>query len=396
MAERSDRRPGRSAASRGLAPESKLDDGRYNAQVHGRAYIAALTTATVAYAGIAGCQSRENRALWPGAKFTQADRLRATRRGLDFVYAVATKPENFRVFGHDFLLCFYIISNTARDSELRRRAREMGIERAREWRRAHAEVPASADAADVKNLTIGSYSAEQLGFPDAHFKELLRQAARRFSARDFLKFDAPVEPPRDLAPRPGSSDDGSGGRSRYDVYLDALICTYFGDAYGITLGASYKDVIRWLPAMRPYPARNTTDEETFHDALGAVAHVVYTLDGYTNCKIAGNLLPQEFVFLESNLTTAIERKDPEILGEFLDTLKAFGLDESDEVVRNGESYLLSTQNADGSWGDTETKDVYERYHTTWTAVDGLREYLWNGRELRSTTLLPSPQPTRER
>jgi hypothetical protein len=42
-------------------------------------------------------------------------------------------------------------------------------------------------------------------------------------------------------------------------------------------------------------------------------------------------------------------------------------------------YLLATQNADGSWGDAEAKDIYRRYHPTWTAIDGLRDYKWKRR-----------------
>jgi len=38
-------------------------------------------------------------------------------------------------------------------------------------------------------------------------------------------------------------------------------------------------------------------------------------------------------------------------------------------------YLLSTQNPYGSWGDMKTRDIYLRYHPTWTANDGLRDYM---------------------
>ena len=51
--------------------------------------------------------------------------------------------------------------------------------------------------------------------------------------------------------------------SRYAVWVDALICTYMGERYGIKLGASFADVIKWLPAMRPYPAYDDEDNEDF-------------------------------------------------------------------------------------------------------------------------------------
>jgi hypothetical protein len=50
-------------------------------------------------------------------------------------------------------------------------------------------------------------------------------------------------------------------------------------------------------------------------------------------------------------------------------------------------YLLATQNPDGSWGDVEAEDIYDRYHPTWTAIDGLREYAWRGERLQSPRLM---------
>ena len=39
---------------------------------------------------------------------------------------------------------------------------------------------------------------------------------------------------------------------------------------------------------------------------------------------------------------------------------------------------VRSQNKDGSWGDVTDKDIYQRYHPTWTAVDGLRDYAFQG------------------
>jgi hypothetical protein len=60
------------------------------------------------------------------------------------------------------------------------------------------------------------------------------------------------------------------------------------------------------------------------------------------------------------------------------------LDFSDESIRAGFDFLLSTQNPDGSWGDPKNEDLYSRYHTTWTVIDGLRDYRW-------TEVLPCPK-----
>jgi squalene cyclase len=82
-------------------------------------------------------------------------------------------------------------------------------------------------------------------------------------------------------------------------------------------------------------------------------------------------------------------EDPEMLGEFLDCLKSFGLKNSHPLIRTGMDYLLSQQNADGSWGDVEAaEDIYLVYHSTWTAIDGLRDYAWRGEGLSFPKLKP--------
>jgi hypothetical protein len=67
-----------------------------------------------------------------------------------------------------------------------------------------------------------------------------------------------------------------------------------------------------------------------------------------------------------------------MLGEFMDSLRAFGLTERDAPLREGVEYLLANQNADGSWGDPAERDIYLRYHPTWNAVAALSDYRWRG------------------
>ena len=124
-------------------------------------------------------------------------------------------------------------------------------------------------------------------------------------------------------------------------------------------------------------------------AIYAVTHIVYTLNDYGTYRLRPGWLPQEFAFLKANVTSACKRNDPEILGELLDSLKAFGLRANHPLIIRGTKYLLEEQNEDGSWGDTHEKNIRTRCHTTWTAIDGLRTYAWrgerclNGPELKS-------------
>ncbi len=113
----------------------------------------------------------------------------------------------------------------------------------------------------------------------------------------------------------------------------------------------------------------------------AVTHVVYTLNDYGRYLLPRDLLEDEFQFLRRNAPEAIALNDPETTGEFLDSLKSFGMKDSDEVIRTGMSYLLDTQRADGTWSDPDEKDFYTLYHSAWTGIDGLKDCRWQGEGL---------------
>ena len=278
----------------------------------------------------------------------------------------------------------------------------MGRERARLWRRENSKVPRDADADDIVNLVFGSYAADSLGVHDERLKKQLRKAAGNFTARDYFCFDPAIEPPPEDVPdecdcealndRGRKTCRGCRKRltmmSRYAVWQDALIRSYTGERYGVRLGTRYMDVIKWLPVMRPYPRTLDPDDPEFYDAVYAVTHVAYTLNSYSCYQLSPRWLPLEYSFLKQNLTLAIVMEDPETMGEFLDSLKSFGLAESHPLILKGVNYLLATQNPDGSWGDVEAEDIYQRYHPTWTAVDGLREYAWRGTRLSFPKLAP--------
>src|SRR6185436_8844069 len=106
--------------------------------------------------------------------------------------------------------------------------------------------------------------------------------------------------------------------------------------------------------------------------------------------------PQEYELMRSTLASVIAAKDPENGGEFLELLQSLGLTESDPVIRSAMDFFLSAQNPDGSWGDPKAKDIYARYHSTWTAIGGLMEYAWPGRGTPSEAALRLVIPEQER
>jgi hypothetical protein len=312
--------------------------------------------------------------------------------GLDFIYRVASTPDGFDSYGTLLICCFALVGATSRDAGLRRLARSRAQKLAQRWGRVHPRVPADASPDLVIKFGLVRYALSRLGLRDAALNAQIRTAAKRFSALELLGFDPVRESP--ASDLPYACDCGlrnQRGRtfckqcrrrleiqSRYGVWMGALANTYVGGRCGILFGARYLDVLKWLPSMRPYPVATDENVALLRDAIYAVTHVVYTLNDYGTYRIRPGWLPREFAFLKANVASACERKDPEVLGELLDSLKAFGLRASHPLIIRGTKYLLEEQNEDGSWGDPDEENIRTRCHTTWTAIDGLRTYAWRG------------------
>ena len=145
--------------------------------------------------------------------------------------------------------------------------------------------------------------------------------------------------------------------------------------------------------MRPYPVNGQQDDEFLRVAIYAVTHIVYTLNDYSTYRLRPAWLPREFAFLKANVDSAIERNDPEVLGELLDTLKAFGLRNTHSLIQRGTKFLLANQNGDGSWGDLD-ESIRTRCHTTWTAIDGLRKHAWRGERSTAKVLIRNDEGVR--
>lgn len=356
----------------------------------------------LAFVGLALAQASDSRygaPLWAGSRFSVADRDRAIERGLSFMYhAIAMNPADFHDWGSDLLFAFYKISETSQSPSLRRMASDLGRERAREWRRIHPALPKNPDTYDVIDVASGNDAAERLGVPDPQLRAQLRDAAPKLSVFDYYLFDPAKEPPPSDIPEECSKcrlQNARGEtickrcgtklkmRNRYALYQDALIGTYTGDHTGITFGVPYALVLQWLPVMRPYPQHHAGNGDDYYGGVYSATHIVYTYNDYSRFKVSRTCFAEEFDHLRANLKQAIADQDPETMGEYLDSLRSFGLSLQDPLVRTGFDYLLSAQNSDGSWGDVKDPDPYGRYHPTWTAIDGLRDYRW-------TRVLPCP------
>jgi len=329
-------------------------------------------------------------------------RSTAIQRGLDFVYRFGSKRDSFADYGSFLICCFALVGATSRDRKLRQLGRMRAKQLALRWSRSHPFLPRDVTADLLLDFVLVSYALRRIGLRDPTRSAQIRLAAQNFSAFELLGFEPCNEPPPGDLPYPCNCGfKNQRGRkvckqckrrlqiqSRYRVWMDALANTFVAERCGLRFGARYADVLKWLPAMRPYPIRSNEDDALVRDAIFAVTHIVYTLNDYSTYKLSPRWLRQEFAFLKRNLEAVCDQHDPELLGELMDSLKAFDLRADHPLINRGSDYLLMEQNDDGSWGDPEEENVRTVCHTTWTAIDGLRTCAWRGERLSFPELEP--------
>jgi hypothetical protein len=266
----------------------------------------------------------------------------------------------------------------------------------------HPFLPADASSDLLFEFVLVCYAKRRIGLRDSAAATSMSDVAHRFSSSELLGFDPVNESPPDDLPYPcDCTFQNPRGRkackqckrrlrirSRYRVWMEALANTYVAERCGVIFGAHYSQVLKWLPTMRPYPdfTKDEGADQLWADVIYAVTHIVYTLNDYGTYKLSARWLPQEFSFLKANVQVACARHDPEVLGELVDSLKAFGLRASHPLILRGTGVLLATQNDDGSWGDPDEDGIRRRCHTTWTAIDGIRKNAWRDQSLRRSEI----------
>jgi hypothetical protein len=336
------------------------------------------------------------------AKAIEQSSLRhaAIERGLKFIHRFGSEEKSFADYGSYLICCFALLAVTSRDPKFRQIGRVHAKQLLRRWSRIHPCLPDDASGDLLFEFLLVRYAQRRLGVRDHAGAVPLNVATNRFSTVELLGFDPRTEPPPDdltYACDCGFQNQRSRKackeckrrlriRSRYRVWMEALANTYVAERTGVTFGARHADVLKWISLMRPYPAVDEVDEEILSDAIYAVTHVVYTLNDYNTHKLSPRLLPEEFAFLKANVRAADARRDSEVLGELLDSLKAFGLRATHPLIIRGTRFLLANQNEDGSWGNPDEQNIRTRCHTTWTAIDGLRAFAWRSERTNAIAL----------
>ena len=115
-------------------------------------------------------------------------------------------------------------------------------------------------------------------------------------------------------------------------------------------------MLRWLPSLRPYPAHDYGSWD-YYDAIYAITHVVYSYNHYNLNRISPECFPAEFDCTKTNLPSAIHDNDPELLGEYVDSLRAFGFDYSYAPLRDATDYSSKRKIPTGKAGEIQLRKI---------------------------------------
>jgi len=263
-------------------------------------------------------------------------RKRAIIRGLDLIFSMAQRSENFDRFGNDIIQCFYDVA-TVTGEPVRSRALMYVEQLAHRWKHSVMlngwKENSKPKPLEIIETIIGMYCMERVGIHHDVKDEVLmfigNQELTGYRAIDYLGWDPENQPP------PNEMKDLYSGLTitRYRSMSDALIHTFYAHRVGLKLGCSYADVFKWLHIFHPYKSSHELPMQSFIDQCYLVTHVIFTLNNWGELRLIPELLPHEFCFVKQNLMMHIERNDIHLVGEFIEVLRAFGVNDSDTLIQ---------------------------------------------------------------
>lgn len=139
---------------------------------------------------------------------------------------------------------------------------------------------------------------------------------------------------------------------------------------------SVGDVLRILPALRPYGNRRQMGRDSYQLMCYFVTHLVFVLTGWGAARVdVRRALAEEYLFLLTNMSSVVELGDAELVGEFVHTLRLFGADEWAPAMLQGTRFLLKTERRGMFVGADEP--YRKRYHAAYCGLIGLAEWTFD-------------------
>lgn len=291
----------------------------------------------------------------------------AVRRGADWLIRYVVEPAHLARVSVDAVALLAELGLTARDALVG--ARALAAARALAPRVAAPLLAPGAldDPAALRQALWLLALAQELGAPPG---PLLRAAKARFDA---------LPAPTAVYDIDVARIDGASSDEAYWVLVGAHALErarlafpgHFEAPFGLREALAAVARRRWLG----YDEDRSRGKEGFREDAYLITHVGFVLNDYGRLALPADRLPRLGRYLDAHLGGLLARRDLELVAEILDLARSAGADEgSDPRLCRATRLLLSSQGADGSWGDWRREaDPYDAIHPTWTAVHALRE-----------------------
>lgn len=141
--------------------------------------------------------------------------------------------------------------------------------------------------------------------------------------------------------------------------------------------ARLEDIVRYMPYLRPYRSMEYFGLAMFKFQCYFLTHLIFMaangidVDCWSDVRLDPSLFAEEFIFLVTNLKTVIKLDDPELVGEFLQCLRVFGVAEGNALMRIGVEYLLRVEERTKKGNFVKVTSFYTRYHAAYCGIIGL-------------------------
>lgn len=270
------------------------------------------------------------------------------------------KPEHFEEYGSDFLEFYYELAVSA-EAGLAKRALADGRVLLKRLIELHSK------AADIEH-------------PDELMEPLsLLALAREFGCKKPLKAirRRVVKALKDFSFRALFELNKGEACRDADRLCEAIISLHFARRAGFQEG----QVLFWAlkQAQRfsyKFSEQQEADSVLAQDNL--VTHVIYVQSDYGRLKLPPARFKPEMKFIKWRMPACCQSDDIEGVAEFTDSLRILGVPDSHPLMVKALRYLLTKQESDGRFGEADW-DFYDRYHSTWTALNALRSFHFKGR-----------------
>ncbi|KAK8805816.1 hypothetical protein WA158_002472 [Blastocystis sp. Blastoise] len=336
------------------------------------------------------------------------ERQKSILLGLDYIYKLSLDSNNFHAFGTDIYQCFYDISKASVDPIRSRcllylqkcgKIWKLSIEK-EGWK--GNSIPNAQELLDASML---AYSLDCLSIysnlkqtiqpffytEDSNHKNKIKSG--QYSCADLFGWDPRTECiPKDMTEMclkcktfssRGSNKCNQCNKnlytlSPYRALSNALIYMYYINSLGLETDISYVEYLAWLPMLKPYCSPNEIEGYMFNDQSYLITHVIFTLSSWGQLTLSPSLLPHEYIYIKTYLPFYIQLKDIHLIGEFIECLRIFGIQDDNSIIKEGYDTLLKLQKEDGSWDNDGSKDNYTVYHAVMVSCQALLNTHYNG------------------